>query len=350
TTIHASKGLQFPFVIVAGLSSGGSTQRPLVLWPDSGGCEVRPRSGAATAGYDDADNREKVFEDCERRRLLYVACTRAQHHLAVSLHRVEGKTCPAALLAEACRGAVHEVWAAPESPAPPPARVPVAREPLPSWDEWSARREAALRNGRRREAESATDIAHGRATVELPVFVQAGLAKQPRDLELRPWVKGRYGTAVGRAVHGVLQTVDLATGDGVDDLAAGQALAEGVPGMAGEIADAVRAALLSPVVVRAAARPHWRETYVGTVVDGTLIEGYVDLLFRDDDGLVLVDYKTDIVTGADAVAAYETQLSVYARAVSDAAGEPVTRSVLLFLRPDTAVEYVCEGSSGVSEG
>src|SRR5690606_29486849 len=131
-------------------------------------------------------------------RLLYVACTRAQHHLAVSLHRAEGKACPAALLTEACRGAPHEVWAPPESPAPAPARMPVVREPLPSWDEWSARREAALRNGRRREAESATDIAHGRATVELPAFVQHGLAKQPRDLELRPWVKGRYGTR-GRA-------------------------------------------------------------------------------------------------------------------------------------------------------
>src|SRR5690606_33643465 len=230
-------------------------------------------------------------------------------------------------------------------PAPAPARMPVVREPLPSWDEWSARREAALRNGRRREAESATDIAHGRATVELPAFVQHGLAKQPRDLELRPWVKGRYGTAVGRAVHGVLQTVDLATGEGVADLAAGQALAEGVPAMATEIADAVRAALRSPGVMRAAARPHWRETYVGTVVDGARVEGYGDLPIREDGGLVLVVYKSDIATGAEAIAAYETQLAVYARAVSDAAGEPVTRRYLLFLRPGTAVEYVCGVSS-----
>ena len=33
-----------------------------------------------------------------------------------------------------------------------------------------------------------------------------GLAKGPRDLELPPWNKGRYGTALGRAVHAVLQT------------------------------------------------------------------------------------------------------------------------------------------------
>ena len=37
----------------------------------------------------------------------------------------------------------------------------------------------------------------------------AGLAKGARDLELPPWSKGRYGTAIGRAVHGVLQVVPL---------------------------------------------------------------------------------------------------------------------------------------------
>lgn len=104
------------------------------------------------------------------------------------------------------------------------------------------------------------------------------------------------------------------------------------------------AALASDVVQRAAARPHWRETYVGTVVpepgvDGTLVEGYVDLLYRDDDGLVLVDYKTDAAMGAEALTAYETQLAVYARAITDATAEPVTRSVLLFLRPTGALEH-----------
>jgi len=44
-----------------------------------------------------------------------------------------------------------------------------------------------------------------------------GLEKRPRDLDLPPWLKGRYGTAVGRAVHGVLQTIDLATGAGLEE-------------------------------------------------------------------------------------------------------------------------------------
>jgi ATP-dependent helicase/nuclease subunit A len=340
TTIHASKGLEFPFVIVAGLSSSGSNQRPPVLWPADGGCELKLAAELTTLGYHDADTDERRFEACEDTRLLYVACTRAQDHLAVSLHRSDGRRCPAAVLADVCQHAHHESWTAPAIVELLHRAAPRPADPLPTWDRWIATHNAALANGRRREAESATDIAHGRAATELPIFARQGLAKQPRDLELPPWTKGRYGTAIGRAVHGVLQSVDLATGDDLDELAASQAVAEGVRDATPDIANAARAALDSPIIKRAAQRPHWRETYVGTVVDGTLIEGYVDLLFRDDDGLVLIDYKTDAATTADTIAVYQTQLTVYARAISDAAGEPVTRALLLFLRPSGAVEHL----------
>ena len=81
------------------------------------------------------------------------------------------------------------------------------------------------------------------ATDRLGEPVDPGLAKDARDLELPPWNKGRYGTAVGRAVHGVLQTVDLATGRGLDDAVAAQTLAEGVAQHADLVAALARAAL-----------------------------------------------------------------------------------------------------------
>ena len=61
-----------------------------------------------------------------------------------------------------------------------------------------------------------------------PTEADAGLAKGAKDVELPPWSKGRYGTAIGRAVHAVLQTVDLATGEGLDGAVAAACLAEGV--------------------------------------------------------------------------------------------------------------------------
>ena len=80
------------------------------------------------------------------------------------------------------------------------------------------------------------------------------------------------------------------------------------------------------------------------MIDDVLVEGYVDLLFRDDDGLVLVDYKTDTAVSAETVQAYERQLEVYRRALVESVGEPVVRSILLFPRPEAAVVRVLGGA------
>lgn len=144
---------------------------------------------------------------------------------------------------------------------------------------------------------------------------------------------------MGRAVHGVLQTVDLTTGAGLDGAVAAQVLAEGVVPLTALIAELVRAALDSALVKRAAARPYWRESYVAAEVGDQILEGVVDLVFRDDDGLVIVDYKTDAVPTsalATRVDFYRPQMAAYAAALTAAAGEPVTRCVLLFLSPTGA--------------
>ncbi len=168
----------------------------------------------------------------------------------------------------------------------------------------------------------------------------AGAAKGARDLELPPWSKGRYGSAVGRAVHGVLQVVDLATGEGLEQAVAAQSLAEGVLEHEDLVRSLARSALASDLVRGAAGSEHWRETYVGCPrEDGTVLEGYIDLVFRDADGaLVVVDYKTDAVpAGAipSRVAYYQPQLDAYRDALAAATGAPV-RTHLLFLHPDTA--------------
>jgi hypothetical protein len=170
-----------------------------------------------------------------------------------------------------------------------------------------------------------------------------GLRKRPRDLDLPPWQKGRYGSAIGRAVHGVMQTIDLGTGDGAADAVAAQAAAEGVIGHEAHIQSLVGAALGSPTIVDAARSPHWRELYVGVPLGGgRTLEGYVDLLYRRHDGLVVVDYKTG-PTGVDAdldplLTRYRIQGASYALAVAEATGEPVVEVVFVFLTPGGAVD------------
>jgi ATP-dependent exoDNAse (exonuclease V) beta subunit len=88
----------------------------------------------------------------------------------------------------------------------------------------------------------------------------------------------------------------------------------------------------------------WRESYVSAPVgdSGLILEGYVDLVFEDDEGaLVIVDYKTDRTTNA--AKAYELQLGAYVAAVRKATGLAVSEAVLVFSQQ--ASEALKNGSS-----
>jgi ATP-dependent helicase/nuclease subunit A len=359
-TIHAAKGMEFPVVIVAGLTArpGGARRGIEVLWPPAGGYEARLRRDLTTVDYDTALPIDEQMSEHERIRLLYVACTRARDHLVVSTHRRErtwrdtdAPSTSAELLASACDGAPNAVVLTPEpGTLPRHDREPVAAPP--EWQRWSEELRDLRSRAARPSAVSASQF-EGDQTLVVPATLTAlgepvdpGLAKDARDLELPPWQKGRYGTAIGRAVHGALQTVDLATGAGLADAVAAQALAEGVIEYQDLVTELAASALAAPVIRRAAALRHWRETYVGTRVGDQVVEGIVDLLYRDDDGVVIVDYKTDAVPAIGArVDFYRPQMAVYAAAVEAAIGEPVRRAVLLFLAPGGAIAAEVSGLS-----
>jgi ATP-dependent helicase/nuclease subunit A len=163
------------------------------------------------------------------------------------------------------------------------------------------------------------------------------------DDERAPWRRGRAGTAIGRAVHAVLQVVDLATGEGLSEVARAQAVTEGVPDRHHEIERLARVALDSAVVRGAVSDgSFWRELYVGVPVGDHVLEGFVDLLVDGPGGLTVVDYKTDAApTDGDldaAVERYRLQGAAYAVALERLLGRPVDRCVFLFLRSGDGVE------------
>jgi ATP-dependent helicase/nuclease subunit A len=150
----------------------------------------------------------------------------------------------------------------------------------------------------------------------------------------------RGGTALGRAVHAVLATIDFDQPTNLRALAAAQASTEGIADVA-EVERRAAAALDAPTVMAArAATRRWRELYVAAPVGdrGRLIEGYIDLLFEDERGeLVVVDYKTDAALET-AVERYRLQAATYALALETTLQRPVARAVFVFCRPDGAVE------------
>ena len=106
-----------------------------------------------------------------------------------------------------------------------------------------------------------------------------------------------------------------------------------------------RSALTAPIVVAAAGgAEHWRELFVVAELGDTVLEGYIDLLVRTADGLVIVDYKTDQWhAGADRsarVARYRHQLAAYGMVLARLLDEPIAGGVLVRCVPGQAAEQI----------
>jgi ATP-dependent exoDNAse (exonuclease V) beta subunit len=355
-TIHGAKGLEFPVTIVSGMTTKAAGRRAgveLVFPHDRDTYAVRVSRRVTTEEFERYAPIDEQMDFHEKLRLLYVAMTRARDHLVVSVHRLAKApgddntkwTHSELVWHAAAEQPGWEPFVATADDLRPLARADVTADAAaapPPWDDWVLERDTTRAAAAQRRVRSATALARdaeAAASSPEPVSsaepVDPGLAKGPRDLELPPWNKGRYGTALGRAVHAVLQTVDLATGAGLDDAAAAQAAAEGIVGREDDVAARARVALGTRVVREAVEHGFHREMYVATPVDDTTLEGYVDLVYRRRDGLVVVDYKTDAFTDdadLDAkVARYRHQGASYAVALERATGEPVAECVFVFL-------------------
>ncbi|SVE18834.1 uncharacterized protein METZ01_LOCUS471688, partial [marine metagenome] len=76
-TIHRSKGLEFPLVMLVGISGSYVARTdPVIFDRDTGQAEVRvTNDNLSTSGWDGLKNAESIQFVEERKRLLYVACT-----------------------------------------------------------------------------------------------------------------------------------------------------------------------------------------------------------------------------------------------------------------------------------
>ncbi len=332
-TIHAAKGLEFPIVLLTGLgrSSRHSTS-PVIFDRTNHSVEVRigtvGRPSLTTGAYEDVQEREKLAEEAEDIRLMYVAATRAKDHLVISLfHTGRSNDSPAAVI-DRLGSEKSELW------------HEIALHPIQDISEPVTNTEDK-KVDTRADREVWLDHRHKvlqRASKPATVAVTAiaNIAKEEAEKGEVYYRRGRGGTNLGRAVHSVLQSVDLATAIGLEHISKAQAEAEGIPGRWQEVVKLAKKGIESSIVRRAVASGnYYREVFVSAALENGLVEGFIDLLFEEEDGIVIADYKTDIIDDdmdEKRLEQYKLQAGAYALAISEVIGRTAKEVVLVFVR------------------
>ena len=141
------------------------------------------------------------------------------------------------------------------------------------------------------------------------------------------------GPRFGSLVHGLLAVAPLDRSAGVAELASFQgrllgATEDEIEAAASAAAAALRHPLLERARAASARGECRREAPVAGCDDGgTLVEGVVDLAFREAGAWTVVDFKTDHELEAE-LDRYRRQVALYAELIARATGEPATPLLL----------------------
>ena len=331
-SIHKAKGLEAPIVVLYDLAAKLITQSSVIALWDRGQVAVGFRAGCRPPGWNELSERDAARARAEGRRLLYVACTRARDWLVVPRPPRDAQIGDfwKDLLPFLENAPADEVLLVDADTLP---RVPARREPL------DVRMLAGAAGGdavaARWVAERAALVEEGSYRPYVPIAaVKAALRDAPAEGIAEASPTGRH---FGSLVHRVLEWISLedATAPQVRATAAALAPSFGLDAEAGRRAgEAAWSALGLPVMSRArTARRVWRELPLVFPDGSDLIEGVIDLVFEEEAGLVIVDYKTDRITPDQAVAQaahHAPQLQLYGRGLAQAWGMPVVERLVLF--------------------
>ena len=338
-TVHGSKGLEFPMVIVVGFASTSPSKAKIF---DCGDHQFAVRVGtkgqAEPMIFDKLSEADRNASDEEVKRLLYVAMTRAEDHLVVSSYH---STMASALIKRVVekRNAGAETILADfnfedwQRPVTQSFEVPNTASLRVAWNDVSQNESRT----------TPTKLAH--ADDEDTLEAKDAVEVNEDSFSKRPVAK--LSSAFGRAVHLAMQSIDFHAPN-VEAVSQSAATLYGADPE--RVAAFVSRALQSEPIQQAANSPEiWREVYAAVNredADNELLEGIFDLVYQiDDQNLGVVDYKTDSIHNQSEAEermarAYHKQGEAYRELLSKATGHQVRRVSFVFLSPNPPI--VCE--------
>ena len=394
-SIHQSKGLEFPIVVVPDLERKKQSDRSSIAFAPELGPMVKPPYGDdLPSGLDLYKQMEKEQSEAESKRLFYVAVTRAADYLILSSgvdDPIEPKEEWRKFLGARFDLATGAFLGTPAKGArAPQVRVTLTRPELPKQEHERAARTdwpATLKLAQRQAEGGRAMLRPGTAAVEprlasrrrfsftrltghlIPVDGPDG---EHEEVAAATTLDAAAGATLGTLVHGVLATLDFRKfvvnppRAELERLVRRQARLQNAEddGQIGAAIEMVDAFLRSPRAKEiAAAKQIHRETefllrpptsankkarkdnggltaprspQAVDIADDVYLQGFIDLLYEDAAGRWhLVDYKTHQLAAHDPAAAaapYAAQLAIYALAVERVLGRVPDELALYFLR------------------
>jgi ATP-dependent helicase/nuclease subunit A len=358
-TVHRAKGLEYPIVVLGDILYSQHRAEGSIVHHATGEGWLQVGS-LKPAGWEDAREKEKLQEEAEERRLLYVALTRARDHLVIpclpdgprkgwALPALQallppGEAVPFGARATAMREGGTKRGTAELTFFDSPrlnfdtaateradtasavrggeAEVVTARTAEEAWKDAQRARRAAGRDGRSAQAVSAdAEGVEGRAD-DARTGREETAASQVED----------HAAAFGRLVHALLALPEPLTGEALRQAAQAQRLAYGLSETeAAEAADlAERAQTLPAVAAARTAEAVYREVPFTCRMNGELVTGRIDLAYRIDGAWTVIDLKTArLADSAQAARQYREQMGRYRAALASLTGQPVAAALCL---------------------
>ncbi|MCA9739526.1 MAG: UvrD-helicase domain-containing protein [Gemmatimonadetes bacterium] len=345
--LHKAKGLEAPVVILADPGSGGFGRRTLHVERDEDGVgrawfTVSERGGwnaiplARPERWPEMQALEERFDKAEQERLLYVAATRARDELVIAI-------------GENGRRRDQEAWTVFDEWLKKQDGVDLE---LP-WEAASGR--VPLERGAGGLVEAAAATGERRREAARPTLRFVSVTEQAKAAGDRAPVltraeeraRGPRGYEWGSVVHATLAAA--AHGRPAEELRiVGRDLLREYERPVDDAGEPTELMELLALVERIRGSDLWRRAEAASVrhvevpiavplEDGgegpAVLEGVLDLAFREADGWVVVDYKTDPGDDPDfpvRSGRYRAQVELYARAWEEASGEPVVERAVFY--------------------
>lgn len=337
-TTHQAKGLEWPIVALWDGRAGWKAFLPQVAFTvdaDSGQWAIKLDGLVYDPSDKQLQKREGELRAAERKRVAYVAATRARDVLIIPEAGAPDERSIAGMLLVSANGKAHH-------------RVDAYQGEGGGW--WkgqvdvSARPIVPVRDGLSEAWVGAVGRAFserlrpaGITTVAHAVPVRTPAAAEEVEVEPIAWKarEGRYGPVFGLTVHRALQLVltkRVSAEVAVQQAAREQDLNEHA-GVALEDVRRTHAALRDAGLLEHSLRVEY--PIAGSLEAGMLVSGYVDLLVASPEGLMVIDFKTDAPPRGDLESgypAYVEQVRAYVRLLEGAgvAGSRSIRAALLF--------------------